>query len=310
MKASGPEVVPTGVPTLDLSEALPSSTPTRFSDLLTLMKARLSLLVIVTTFVGFCLGSSGQPDWILLLHTVLGTTLAAASAAVLNQWLEIDVDRLMDRTRDRPLPAGRLQPATALALGLALGGVGVLWLWFATNPIATALAAATIVIYVLIYTPMKRRTSLCTVVGAVSGAIPPMIGWTAARPSFDLGAWVLFGVLFTWQMPHFLAIAWMYRHEYANAGFIMIPPNDRTGIATATQSLLYTLGLLAITTIPFFAGMNTSLYLVVGLLLDSVMLVCALVFLFDRSRSTARALFFASISYLPLILGLMIFNRQ
>ena len=285
MKSSSQEVVPAAASTLDIAEVLPSSTPTRFSDLLTLTKARLSLLVIVTTFVGFCLGSSGQPDWILLLHTVLGTTLAAASAAVLNQWLEIDVDRLMDRTRDRPLPAGRLQPATALA-------------------------AATIVIYVLIYTPMKRRTSLCTVVGAVSGAIPPMIGWTAARPSFDLGAWVLFGVLFTWQMPHFLAIAWMYRHEYANAGFIMIPPNDRTGIATATQSLLYTLGLLAITTIPFFAGMNTSLYLVVGLLLDSVMLVCALSFLFDRSRSTARALFFASICYLPLILGLMIFNRQ
>ena len=255
------------------------------------------------------MASDSSPDWMRLFHAVFGTTLAAAAAAVLNQRIETKVDRLMERTRHRPLPAGRMKPASALVLGIALGVVGTVWLWRTTNALAASLAAATIIIYIAFYTPLKRRTSLCTIVGAVSGAIPPVIGWTAVRPSFDLGAWVLFGILFTWQMPHFLAIAWMYRDEYAQAGFVMIRRDDLTGSHTATQSLLYTLALLVITAIPFFAGSNSSSYLVFGLLLDSVMLVCALRFLFDRTRPTARMLFFASIFYLPLILGLMIFTK-
>jgi heme o synthase len=291
-------------------EAAPDlAEPGLLTDLMTLTKARLSLLVIITTFVGFCMASGATLDWLRLFHAILGTTLAAASAGVLNQRIEIQVDRLMERTRRRPLPAGRMKPATALALGIGLGVTGVVWLWLTTNTMAAYLAAATIIIYIALYTPLKRRTSLCTIVGAVSGAIPPVIGWTAVHPSFDGGAWVLFGILFTWQMPHFLAIAWMYRDEYAQAGFVMLPPADHGGSATATQSLLYTLALLVITAIPFFAGANNSLYLVFALLLDSVMLVCALVFLFDRSRLTARRLFFASIFYLPLILGLMIFTK-
>ena len=288
---------------IDLAE------PGLLTDLMTLTKARLSLLVIITTFVGFCMASDTSLDWLRLFHAVFGTTLAAAAAAVLNQRIETKVDRLMERTRNRPLPAGRMNPTAALVLGIALGVAGTAWLWLTTNALAASLAAATIVIYIAFYTPLKRRTSLCTIVGAVSGAIPPVIGWTAVQPSFGLGAWVLFGILFTWQMPHFLAIAWMYRHEYSHAGFVMIRRDDLTGSHTATQSLLYTLALLVITAIPFFAGLNSSLYLVLGLLLDSVMLVCALRFLFDRTRPTARMLFFASIFYLPLILGLMIFTR-
>ena len=288
---------------IDLAE------PGLLTDLMTLTKARLSLLVIITTFVGFCMASDTSLYWVRLFHAVFGTTLAAAAAAVLNQRIETNVDRLMERTRNRPLPAGRMKPATALVLGIALGVIGTVWLWRTTTAMAASLAAATIIIYIAFYTPLKRRTSLCTIVGAVSGAIPPVIGWTAVRPSFDLGAWVLFGILFTWQMPHFLAIAWMYRDEYAQAGFVMIRRDDLTGAHTATQSLLYTLALLVITAIPFFAGLNSSLYLVLGLLLDSVMLVCALRFLFDRTRPTARMLFFASIFYLPLILGLMIFTK-
>ena len=202
-----------------------------------------------------------------------------------------------------------MNPTAALALGLALGVTGVIWLWLTTNPLAASLAAATIVIYIAFYTPLKRRTSLCTIVGAVSGAIPPVIGWTAVQPSLALGAWVLFGILFTWQMPHFLAIAWMYRDEYAQAGFVMIRRDDSTGSTTATQSLLYTLALLVITAIPYFAGLSSPLYLVLALLLDAVMLVFALRFLFERSRATARALFLASIFFLPLILGLMIFTK-
>ena len=283
--------------------------PGLLTDLMTLTKARLSLLVIITTFVGFCMASGAQLDWLQLFHAIGGTTLAAAAAAVLNQRIETKVDRLMERTRHRPLPAGRMQPATALLLGLALGTAGTAWLWFTTTAMAAYLAAATIIIYIAFYTPLKRRTSLCTIVGAVSGAIPPVIGWTAVRPSFDLGAWVLFGILFTWQMPHFLAIAWMYRDEYSQAGFVMIRRDDLTGTHTAGQSLLYTLALLVITAIPFFAGLNSSLYLVFALLLDTVMLICALRFLFDRTRPIARQLFFASIFYLPLILGLMIFTK-
>jgi len=283
--------------------------PGLMSDLFVLTKARLSLLVIITTFVGFCMASGAKLDWLLLLHAVGGTTLAAAAAAVLNQCLEANVDRLMERTRYRPLPAGRMKPGSALALGTALGLVGVVWLGLAVNSLSAALAAATIFIYIAAYTPLKRRTSLCTIVGAIAGAIPPVIGWVAVQPSFGLGAWVLFGILFTWQMPHFLAIAWMYRDEYAQAGFVMLKRDDLSGCATAMQSLLYTFALIAITLIPFHAGMNSAIYLGGALALDGVMLFFAVQFLFERDRASARQLFLTSILFLPLILGLMIFTK-
>lgn len=282
------------------------------SDLLTLTKARLSLLVIITTFVGFCMASGPRLDWMLLVHATLGTALAAAAAAVLNQWMEIRVDRLMVRTKSRPLPAGRMKPATALVLGIALAIAGVSWLWVAANPFSASLAAATVVIYLLLYTPLKRKTAWCTIVGAVSGAIPPVIGWTAAQgahPTLGLGAWVLFGILFTWQMPHFLAIAWMYRDEYSQAGFVMLKRDDTSGAATAFTSIVFSVALTLITTIPFTGGVNNSLYLVGALVLDSILLFFATHFLLERNRSTARALFFASILFLPLLLGLMVFTR-
>jgi protoheme IX farnesyltransferase len=279
------------------------------SDLIILTKARLSLLVIITTFVGFCTPSVARFDWMLLFHAVFGTTLAACAAAVLNQYFEANVDRLMERTRHRPLPAGRMRPGTALALGVSMGVAGVAWLWLFTNPLSAGLAAATIFIYIALYTPLKRRTALCTIVGAVSGAIPPVIGWTAVQPSLGLGAWVLFGILFTWQMPHFLAIAWMYRDEYAQAGFVMIKSDDLSGCATAMQSLLYTVALIVITLIPFHAGLNNNIYLGAALLLDGVMLLYAVQFLIERNRASARRLFFASILYLPVILGLMVFTK-
>jgi protoheme IX farnesyltransferase len=279
------------------------------SDLLALTKARLSFLVVVTTFVGFCMASGASLDWVRLFHAVLGTTLSAAAAAVLNQLIESNVDRLMERTRYRPLPAGRMRPGTALAIGLGLAVVGVGYLALTTNGLSAALAALTVAIYLFLYTPLKRKTSLCTLAGAVSGAIPPVIGWTAARPSPDVGAWVLFGVLFTWQMPHFLAIAWMYRDEYAQAGFVMLKREDRSGDATALESLLFTLALCAITIVPFTTGMNSGIYLGGALALDALLLGFAAHFLMQRDRQTARRLFFASILYLPLLLGLMVFTR-
>ncbi len=282
---------------------------TLLQDLMTLTKARLSLLVIVTTFVGFCMATRDRIEWLPLLSATLGTALAAAGAAVLNQYMESHVDRLMERTRHRPLPGGRMKPASALWLGLALSVAGVAWLWFTANAMSSYLAAATVAIYLVFYTPLKRKTSLCTIVGAVSGAIPPMIGWAAARPTLDFGAWILFGVLFTWQMPHFLAIAWMYRDEYAQAGFVMLKRDDVSGCATAMQSLLFTLGLTAVTLTPYFAHLNSGVYFIGALLLDGAMLFCAVRFLMLRSRPSARSLFFASIFYLPLILGLMIFTK-
>ncbi|MDR3406659.1 MAG: heme o synthase [Chthoniobacter sp.] len=279
------------------------------SDLFVLTKARLSLLVIITTFVGFCAASGSRLDWLLLANAVLGTTLAAASAAVLNQFIESNVDRLMERTRFRPLPSGRVKPGHALALGIAMGVIGVGWLALTVNALSSILAAATILIYIAAYTPLKRRTSLCTIVGAISGAIPPVIGWVAVKPSFDLGAWVLFGILFTWQMPHFLAIAWMYRDEYAQAGFVMLRRDDTSGSKTATDSLLYTFALIVITLIPYHAGMNGEIYLGGALLLDGVMLLFAVQFLIERERASARRLFLCSILFLPLILGLMVFTK-
>ncbi|MEO7317663.1 MAG: heme o synthase [Chthoniobacteraceae bacterium] len=278
-------------------------------DLMTLTKARLSLLVIVTTFVGFCMSAPGPIEWLPLLSATLGTALAAAAAAVLNQYMESHVDRLMERTRHRPLPAGRMKPATALRLGIVLAIAGIAWLWFTANAMSAYLAAATVAIYLFFYTPLKRKTSLCTIVGAVSGAIPPVIGWTAARPSLDAGAWILFGLLFTWQMPHFLAIAWMYRDEYAQAGFVMLKRDDVSGCATAMQSLLFTLGLTAVTLAPYFTGMNNGIYFTGALVLDGAMLFFAARFLLLRNRPSARALFFASIAYLPFILALMVFTK-
>jgi protoheme IX farnesyltransferase len=292
---------------LEVADELPEQG--LLSDLMTITKARLSLLVVVTTFVGFCMASGPEMDWLLLFNATLGTTLAAAAAAVLNQFSESKVDRLMERTRHRPLPAGRMKPAAALALGVGLTVVGVGYLWFTTNAMSAYLAAATVLIYLLFYTPLKRKTSFCTIVGAVAGAIPPVIGWTAARPSIDTGAWILFGILFTWQMPHFLAIAWMYRDEYAQAGFVMLKRDDTCGIVTGLTSLAFTVALAAVAVSSFFVGLNNGIYLACAVLLNGAMLYFAMQFLLQRNRQSARQLFFASIFFLPLLLGVMVFTK-
>ena len=295
---------------LDSVELLPQEAEHGLvSDLMTLMKARLSLLVIITTFVGFCLASGPHLHWGRMINAVLGTSLAAAAAAVLNQVAESNVDRLMERTRYRPIPAGRISRGRARLLGIGLAIAGPLYLLLTVNAVSAALAAATIAIYIFIYTPLKRRTPLCTLVGAVAGAIPPVIGWVAVRPSFDTGAWVLFGVLFMWQMPHFLAIAWMYRDEYAQAGFVMLRRDDPSGTATALDSLVCTIALGAFTIIPSAAGLNGGVYLSGAMALDFVLFFLAVLFLMERERASARRLFFGSILYLPLVLALMVLTK-
>lgn len=279
------------------------------TDLMQLTKARLSMLVVITTFVGYCMGSVGPLDWLRLMNTVLGTAMAAAGAAVLNQVIETKVDRLMERTRLRPLPAGRMTRRVAFFIGVGLSLGGCLYLWAAVNLSSSLLATATVAIYLFLYTPFKRRTSFCVTVGAISGAIPPVIGWTASRPGWEIGAWVLFGILFAWQMPHFLAIAWMYRDEYAQAGFVMLKRDDFSGASTARESLLYTVVLAAISLIPYFNGLNSLIYFIGAVILNGVMLFFAVQFLVERERASARRLFLTSIFYLPFLLGLMIVTK-
>lgn len=305
-----PEAVAVAAP-IALAVELPevAAASTWFGDFMMLTKARLSTLVLVTTFVGFCMGSAGGIDWFLLFRVLFGTAFVAASASVLNQVIERRVDRLMARTKNRPLAAGRMKTSTALGLGVLLGVAGFIYLLNRVNFLAAVLAALTLGVYLLLYTPLKRRTAWCVCVGAVSGAIPPMIGWAAARPSLDAGAWILFGVLFCWQMPHFLSIAWMYRDEYAQAGFVMIRRNDIGGQKVARESLLFTLLLAVITALPVFWKIATPAYLVGAILCDALLLVCAARFLVHRDRDCARRLFFASILFLPLLLGLMVLTR-
>lgn len=275
-------------------------------DVMTLVKARLSLLVLITTLVGFLLGWQGPLDWALLAATLTGTALCAGGAAALNQWWERDLDALMKRTRARPLPAQRMQPLDALLFGMFFSVTGIAILGFFTNPRAAFLAFATIAIYLLVYTPMKRRSSLNTLVGAVPGALPPLIGWVAARGYYDLEGCLLFAVLWFWQMPHFLAIAWMYREDYANAGCVMITGHDPEGDITSRQALLYSLCLLIVTLLPGLIGFNSPLYFFAALVLGTVFCGFAMDFVFHRDRSSARRLFFCSILYLPLLLGVLV----
>lgn len=280
------------------------------SDLAALTKARLSLMVVFTTSAGFCVGSGG--GWLSMRHifAVLGTSLAAASAAALNQLMEVDVDQLMSRTSTRPLPSGRMARSMALGLGVILGLAGVLVLWGTCNLQSAGLALATILIYLFAYTPLKRKSPWCTLIGAVSGAIPPVIGWAASGSGEIWAVGVLFGILFLWQIPHFLAIAWMYRDEYAGAGFVMLKPGDVHGTFTATQSLGFALALAAVSLMPSVLG-KVGLFYTVGVSLVNLGFCgSAALFLMDRSRAVARSLFFASIAYLPVVLILLVLSKK
>ena len=278
-------------------------------DLVELVKARLTLLVLVTTAVGFYLGAEGPVNFAALLHTVFGTAAAAAGAAALNQWWEYNLDAVMQRTRSRPLPSGRMRPRDAVIVGSALSIFGVAYLAFVSNALSAALAAITIIIYIFAYTPLKRVSTFNTALGAVPGALPPMIGWAAARGTLNAGAWTLFAILFFWQLPHFFAIAWMYRDDYARAGFQMISSDDRTGERSASQSVFFCMLLFVVAGLPAFLGIATVFYLLAELILGAVFVAVAMRFLKTRARSDARRLFIASIIYLPLLLGALVLSK-
>jgi len=278
-------------------------------DLVELVKARLTLLVLLTTAVGFYLGAEGPINFVALLHTVFGTAAAAAGAAALNQWWEYNLDALMQRTRSRPVSAGRMRPRDAVILGSALSIFGVAYLAFVCNALSAALAAITIIIYIFAYTPLKRVSTFNTALGAVPGALPPMIGWAAARGTLNAGAWTLFAILFFWQLPHFFAIAWMYRDDYARAGFQMISSDDRTGERSASQSVFFCMLLFVVAGLPAFLGIATVFYLLAELILGAVFVAVAMRFLKTRARADARRLFITSIIYLPLLLGALVLSK-
>jgi len=279
-------------------------------DLAELVKARLTLLVLLTTAVGFYLGSESPINYMALFHVFFGTAAAAAGAAALNQWWERRADALMRRTRTRPIPAGRMRPLQAFILGIALSVFGVGYLAIVCNALSAALAAITIAIYILAYTPLKRASTANTAVGAIPGAIPPMIGWAAARGSIGAGAWSLFAIVFLWQLPHFFAIAWMYRDDYSRAGFRMISSDDRSGERSASQSVFFSILLLVIAGLPAFVGVVTTLYLPVELVLGASFIAVAMRFLRMRTAGAARLLFITSIVYLPLLLGALVLTKS
>ena len=286
-----------------------TSRPRFVGDLFELVKARLTLLVLLTTAVGFYLGAEGPVNWALLLHTVLGTAAAAAGAAALNQWWEHKLDALMQRTQARPVPAGRMPPTEAIIIGAALSIFGVAYLAFRCNTLSAILAAITIIIYIFGYTPLKLVSNFNTALGAVPGALPPMIGWAAARGTLNAGAWILFAILFFWQLPHFFAVAWMYRDDYARAGFQMISIDDQTGERSASQSVFFCMILFVVAGLPAFIRMATVFYLLAELILGGVFIGMAMRFLKTRTTSDARRLFIASIIYLPLLLGALVLSK-
>ena len=279
------------------------------ADYWTLTKPEVNFLVLVSALVGFYLAAPGAINGWLLFHTLMGTLLVASGTGTLNQYLERRTDAFMRRTANRPLPAGRLTHQEALWFGVLLSVAGGTELWIAANPLTSVLALATLATYLILYTPLKRLTPLCTVVGAFPGAMPPLIGWAAVRNGLSPEAWVLYAILFLWQFPHLLAIAWMYREDYARAGLQMLPRRDHKGRAAAQQIVACTLALLPVSLIPALTGHAGRLYLVGAGILGAGFLYYGARMAAHRTNFLARQLLMASIIYLPLVFALLMFDR-
>lgn len=271
-----------------------------------LAKARLGTLVVVTTAVGFALGSAGPFDWARFIWTLLGTGLTAFGANILNQWMEAERDARMERTRVRPLPSGRVRSDVAFLLGVLSVVWGLLFLAAFANLLTAGLALLTELIYLGLYTPMKVRSPLCTLVGAICGAIPPLMGWTAATGGLHLGGWVLGAILFVWQIPHFLALAWLYRDDYERGGYRMLPVIDRSGRMTSLMAVLYSLALVPLGFAAMLAGMTGWVAAIGAIVLGAGLFWNGLHLRQERTALSARRLFLASLIYLPLLLGLLV----
>lgn len=286
-------------------------------DYIALTKPRITWLILMSTGVGYFFGlkraffnpETGAADWALLIHTLIGTGLIASGTAALNQWSERDADLLMRRTSARPLPSGRMNAPRALWFGIALAVVGFTELALWVNILAALLGAFTLGSYLFIYTPLKQRSHLSTVIGALPGAMPPLMGYAASSGSLTPEAWTLFAILFIWQFPHFLAIAWMYREDYARAGIRMLPVVEPDGMSTGRQIILYASTLIPVSLFPVLLGMSGRIYLVGALILGGWFLYTGVRVAFDLTNVRARHVLLASIVYLPAIYGLMVFDR-
>ena len=289
--------------------AVVSSSSSKLWSYVVLTKPDVTFLVVITTVAGFYLGSAGAINWLLLLNTLLATMLVAGGTAALNQYVEREMDAVMRRTASRPLPSGTLQPRDVMIFGVSAIVVGTLWLALAVNGIAALVALATAVLYLGAYTPLKTRTPLATAVGAIPGALPPLIGWAAAHGSLSLGGWVLFAILFFWQFPHFMSIAWMYREDYARAGIKMLPVVDPKGDSTFRQIVTTSAILVWVSALPTVFGMVGISYFFGALALGMLLLQVSL--WANRRRTNARAkwLMHATVAHIPILLCWMIADR-
>lgn len=284
--------------------------PSRAADFVTLTKPRLNLLVLLTTAAAYSLGAGPDSTVVDFAHTLLGTFLVAGGASALNQVWERATDRLMRRTRMRPIADRRMAPVAGIVFGLALIAAGTAELAYFLNPLSAGVAFFTAASYVLFYTPLKVRTSLSTIVGALPGALPAVIGWAAATNTLSIEGWVLFGIVFMWQMPHFLAIAWMYRDEYAGAGMPLLPVIQPDGRSTGRQAVIYTAALVPLSMMPTGVGLASLWYMVGALTLGAVLMLLSVEFSAKRNMDTARRLFFGSILYLPILWAMLVFDHR
>jgi protoheme IX farnesyltransferase len=288
-------------------EAQAVAVPGLRQDLAVLMKVRLNFFVLVTTFFGFLLASrGGEMEWMKLVHTILGAAAAAFGSAAFNQLMEVDLDARMKRTADRPLPSRRMDPLVAFGIGWVLSAIGIIHLAVQVGNLAAYLTAATVAIYVFVYTPLKRVSSANTLVGAIPGAIPPVIGWVGAGGALGWEAWFLFGLMFFWQLPHFIAINWLCRDEYESVGYQMWSNGDLTGRKSGLLAAMFALGLAVFSLMPAFLGFANLLWTIVGPLLALLMMALALRFSRDGERASARKLFFFTLLYLPVALLVLV----
>jgi protoheme IX farnesyltransferase len=281
----------------------------RVAAYLELTKPRITFLIVLTAAAGFALASSGRVDYAAMLTAMVGIALLSSGIATLNQYMEKELDGLMRRTANRPLPSGKLLPWEALAFGVGLTVLAEMYLAVLVNPLSAVLGLTVISGYLFGYTPLKTRTSLSTFVGAFPGAVPPLIGWASARGTVGVEAWVLFAILFLWQFPHFLAIAWMYREDYTRAGILMLPVVEPDGRVTGQQIVLYTVMLLPVSLLPTLLGTAGKIYFVGAIVLGLLFLYFSLRAAFSKSRQAARQLLLASVIYLPLLFILMVLDR-
>lgn len=281
---------------------------TRLQDYIELTKPRLSALSLLSSAVGFYLAWQGPMNWSLFLFTIIGTSFIAAGTLTLNQWIERGQDALMERTASRPLPSGRLMPLEAFIFGVILAGIGLLILWAKVNGTSSLIGFVTLSTYLLLYTPMKRMTTLNTIVGAVPGALPPLIGWTAAGGALTFEAFILFAIIFLWQMPHFYAIAWMYRDDYKKAGFKMLSAVDPGGKLISVHIFFYTMLLIPVSLLPTFYGLTGKVYLAGASFLGLILFILS-ASVFKGLEQTARPIFRTSILYLTILFILMVVDK-